>query len=164
MLRNRTDLGSMRNGRLPSWLQRSHQENKTNKKKCVQHSFFTCQSTRTFCNQEPLSGPWRASIQYQVRFHWRLFLVTLLVRRTRMVKGASLNLGFSTGALHSQANDLTSEQHFPQLQNIDDRPYFTGLWQGLNEVRCIKMLANTWSPKIHSTFPFPIFVTNQFPA
>ena len=37
------------------------------RRKCVQHSFFMAQSIRTFCTQEPLSGPWRASIQ-SVRF------------------------------------------------------------------------------------------------
>lgn len=30
--------------------------------KSVQHSFFSFQSIRTFCNQEPLSGPWRTNI------------------------------------------------------------------------------------------------------
>lgn len=52
------------------------------KKKSVQHSFLTAQMIRTLCNQEPLSGPWRASVQCQVRFQWKLFLVTLLMRQT----------------------------------------------------------------------------------
>lgn len=64
-------------------------------KKCVQHSFFTAQTIGTFCNQEPLSVPWRASIQYQVRFQ-RFFFETALVRQTIIVKEAGLNLDLKT--------------------------------------------------------------------
>lgn len=60
-------------------------------KKCAQHSSFTAHSVRTFCNQEPLSGPGRAPIQSQVRFQYKLFLVTLLARHSTAIEGGGLH-------------------------------------------------------------------------
>lgn len=79
------------------------------RKKRVQHSFLTAQRIRTLCNQEPLSGPWRASVQYQVKFQWTLFLVTLLMGQiTHTGQRRGLHLSFNTCVLCSRANDLTS--------------------------------------------------------